>query len=71
MTLSPALAALILKPHGSKHDLLTRLINFLFGWFFRLFNTGLEKMNRAYVTVLRQVVRLSALALVVYVGCWC
>ncbi len=38
LTLSPALAALLLKPHGPRADPLTRLINFLFGWFFRLFN---------------------------------
>ena len=68
LTLSPALAALILKPQKAKKDWLTTIINFLFGWFFRLFNTGLEKLNRGYVTALRQVVRLSVLMLVVYVG---
>src|SRR5713226_4749545 len=41
LTLSPALSALLLKPHGSKRDWLTRGINFTLGWFFRLFNRGL------------------------------
>ena len=68
LTLSPALAALILKPQKAKKDPLTQLINFLFGWFFRLFNTGLEKTNRAYVSTLRHVVRLSLIALLVYGG---
>ena len=71
LTLSPALAALILKPQDAKKDWLTRIINFALGWFFRLFNTGLEKMNRAYVVALRQVVRLSILILAVYVGLLC
>jgi multidrug efflux pump len=68
LTLSPALAALILKPHKAKKDLVTRVIDFLFGWFFRLFNTGLEKLNQGYVVALGQVVRLSVLVLCVYVG---
>ncbi len=38
LTLSPALAALLLKPHGAKKDLPTRLIDRLFGWIFRPFN---------------------------------
>ena len=45
LTLSPALAALILKPHEAKQDWLTRLIDLLFGWFFRLFNRTLDKTN--------------------------
>ncbi len=68
LTLSPALAALILKPHAAKKDFLTRTIDFLFGWFFRLFNRGLEGTNRGYVWVLRHIVRLSLAVLVVYAG---
>ncbi len=68
LTLSPALAALILKPHKAKKDLATRFLDLLFGWFFRLFDRGLEKLNAGYVVLLRRVVRFSALALAVYVG---
>ena len=68
LTLSPALAALILKPHAARPDWFTRAVNALFGWFFRLFNRSLEGVNRGYVAVLKHVVRLSALALVVYGG---
>jgi hydrophobe/amphiphile efflux-1 (HAE1) family protein len=68
LTLSPALAALILKPHKAKKDWLTRSIDLLFGWFFRLFNSGLDKLNAGYVASLRHVVRLSILVLCVYVG---
>src|SRR5262249_32536427 len=38
LTLSPALAAILLRPHGAKRDLFTRLIDALLGWFFRVFN---------------------------------
>jgi hydrophobe/amphiphile efflux-1 (HAE1) family protein len=68
LTLSPALAALILKPHKAKKDWVTRAIDLLLGWFFRLFNTGLEKLNIGYVATLRHAVRLSILVLAVYVG---
>ena len=68
LTLSPALAALILKPHHAKRDWLTRIMDLLFGWFFRLFNVGLEKLNAGYVGALHYVVRLSVLVLAVYAG---
>ncbi len=38
LTLSPALAAVLLKPHGASKDAPTRLIDRLFGWVFRPFN---------------------------------
>src|SRR3954469_12825011 len=38
LTLSPALAALLLKPHGAQPDWLTRVMNLLFGRFFAGFN---------------------------------
>ena len=38
LTLSPALAAVLLRPHGAPKDLLTRIIDLLFGWLFRGFN---------------------------------
>ena len=68
LTLSPALAALILKPHGAKRDWFTWLIDHTLGWFFKLFNLGLDKMNAVYVSMLYYTVRLSALVLVVYGG---
>ena len=68
LTLSPALAALILKPHAAKKDWLTWVIDLLLGWFFRLFNSGLEKLNAGYAVVLGHVARLSILVLAVYAG---
>ncbi len=68
LTLSPALAALLLKPHGVRPDWFARGMNAMLGWFFRLFNKTFDASNRLYATVLRKVVRMSVLALVVYAG---
>ncbi|MFN9961463.1 MAG: efflux RND transporter permease subunit, partial [bacterium] len=42
LTLSPALAVLLLRPHHESHDPLSRLLDLFFGWFFRLFDWGFE-----------------------------
>jgi hydrophobe/amphiphile efflux-1 (HAE1) family protein len=68
LTLSPALAALILKPKAANKDWLTHVIDFLAGWFFYLFNRGLDKTNAGYIWMLRHVVRLSLLVVLVYFG---
>src|SRR5258705_6593254 len=52
LTLSPALAALLLRPKEAKPDLFTRMLNFLFGWFFRAFNWTFDKVNVWYVRLL-------------------
>src|SRR6267143_1283730 len=43
LTLSPALAALLLQPRGAKKDWLGRALDRCFGWFFRLFNWGFRR----------------------------
>src|SRR5205814_2245040 len=68
LTLSPALAALLLQPKGAKPDWIKRIMDAVLGWFFRLFNRGLSATNTGYVTALRRVVRLSVVALLLYVG---
>jgi multidrug efflux pump len=68
LTLSPALAALILKPQGAKKDWFTRVIDFGLGWFFYLFNKGMEELNAGYVWLLRHIVRLAILVMFVYAG---
>src|SRR5437667_3681886 len=65
LTLSPALAALLLQPHGAREDWFTRGVDFLFGWFFRLFNKVFAASNRFYIRALRKVVRFSPITLVV------
>ena len=68
LTLSPALAALLLRPRQGKQDWLTTGLDVTLGWFFRLFNRGLEFTTGGYVAVVRRLVRFSALALLVYVA---
>ncbi|MDB5908509.1 MAG: transporter, hydrophobe/amphiphile efflux family protein, partial [Massilia sp.] len=48
LTLSPALAALLLKSHDAPKDWLTRAMDRVFGWFFRGFNRVFNSGARAY-----------------------
>src|SRR5206468_10354938 len=48
LTLSPALAALLLPPRGARKDLLGRALDLLLGWFFRLFNAAFRLATGAY-----------------------
>jgi multidrug efflux pump len=48
LTLSPALAALLLKPRDSEKDRLSRVIDRLFGWLFRPFNRLFAKGSQRY-----------------------
>jgi multidrug efflux pump len=68
LTLSPAMGALLLRPRQTQRDWLTRLLDQLLGWFFRLFNRGLVRGTSAYVSAERRVVRRSGVALLVYGG---
>ena len=64
LTLSPALAALLLKPHTAGH----RPGGLLFGWFFAGFNAVFKFGSDAYVGITRRVIRFSVIALVLYGG---
>ena len=69
LTLSPAMAALILRPREKQHqDWLTRFINFIFGWVFNLFNRALHATTTKYVATLRRILRVPWAALIVYAG---
>jgi multidrug efflux pump len=68
LTLSPALAALLLKPHGARRDPLTWLLDVTLGWFFRLFNWGFNRCTNIYVRLVGLLLRGSAIGLVVYGG---
>src|SRR5436189_2447156 len=48
LTLSPALAALLLKGHDAPKDALTRGMDKAFGWLFRGFNTVFKRGAGAY-----------------------
>ncbi|QSX77253.1 efflux RND transporter permease subunit [Agrilutibacter solisilvae] len=48
LTLSPALAARLLKPHGAPKDAPSRLIDRLFGWVFAPFNRFFKSSSTKY-----------------------
>jgi multidrug efflux pump len=68
LTLSPALAALLLKPHGAKKDRLTRAIDFVLDWFFKRFNRFFGRASAGYGKLVTRTLRSSAIAVVVYAG---
>jgi multidrug efflux pump len=68
LTLSPALAALLLKPHGAKKDVLTYTLDALLGWFFRLFNTAFTAGTNAYTWAVGAFLRVSLVVLAIYGG---
>jgi multidrug efflux pump len=68
LTLSPALASRLLLPRGAPRDRLQRAADFLFGWFFRLFNRAFHRMSTAYSNGVARVLRVSVAALIVYAG---
>jgi multidrug efflux pump len=68
LTLSPALSAVLLKPHGAPPDKLQRGIDKAFGWVLRPFNRLFERSAEVYVGVTGHVLRRASLALVLYAG---
>jgi hydrophobe/amphiphile efflux-1 (HAE1) family protein len=68
LTLSPALAAVLLKPHDGKPDALTRLMNRLFGGLFRRFNRGFGRAGDNYSGALKLTMRHGSIALSIYAG---
>ncbi|WP_417449784.1 efflux RND transporter permease subunit [Kordiimonas sp.] len=67
LTLSPALAALLLKGHGAPKDRLTKGIDFVFGGFFRLFNRGFKKSSDGYSSGVSRILGRKSIAVVLYV----
>ena len=68
LTLSPALAALLLQSKGARPDFIARAMQFLFGWFFRAFNWAFDRVGRGYVALVGKLIRVPILALLLYAG---
>ncbi|MGH8240718.1 MAG: efflux RND transporter permease subunit, partial [Steroidobacteraceae bacterium] len=68
LTLSPALAAALLKPRDQQKDFLARGMNKLLGKPFGYFNRGFTSTGNAYSRAVKQIVRRSGVALAVYAG---
>jgi multidrug efflux pump len=57
LTLSPALAAMLLKGHDAPKDRLTRIIDALFGWLFRPFNRFFQRSAHGYESLVGRTLR--------------
>jgi multidrug efflux pump len=66
LTLSPALAALLLKPHGAPPDRLGRLLDRALGPVFRPFNRSFARASAGYERTVGRVIGRRGLALGVY-----
>jgi multidrug efflux pump len=68
LTLSPALAAKLLRAHDAPKDKLSIALEKGLGWFFRPFNRFFTKASEGYVSGVRTIIRRSSFALVAYAG---
>jgi multidrug efflux pump len=66
LTLSPALAALLLKGHDAPKDALTRGMDRVLGRFFRAFNRFFGRSSEAYSSGVKGVISRKTLMMVVY-----
>src|SRR4029077_16952410 len=66
LTLSPALAAVLLKPRGAPEDAPTRIMHRLLGWLFDPFNRVFGRASKGYGSVVQRVTHRSVLPLAVY-----
>ncbi|CAG4973018.1 efflux RND transporter permease subunit [Novilysobacter luteus] len=66
LTLSPALAARLLKPHGAPKDPPSRLIERMFGWLFRPFNRFFNTSSERYQKVVSRSLGRRGAVFVVY-----
>ncbi|HBY36400.1 MAG TPA: multidrug efflux RND transporter permease subunit [Delftia acidovorans] len=68
LTLSPALAALLLRGHDAPKDALTRGMDRAFGWLFRGFNRMFHRGSEAYSGGVGRVISRKALMLAIYLA---
>ena len=68
LTLSPALAALLLRGHDAPKDALTRGMDRAFGWLFNRFNRMFHRGSDAYSGGVGRVISRKALMLAIYLA---
>ena len=69
LTLSPALAAVLLKSHDAPKDGFSKLLDRLFGaWLFAPFNRAFSRASNGYVGAVRRILRGSGIAVLIYAG---
>ncbi len=68
LTLSPALAAILLTHRSGRRDPLAWLLDKTLGWFFKLFNRSFEFGTHIYTKFVGLTLRFSVIGLLIYVG---
>jgi multidrug efflux pump len=66
LTLSPALSAILLRPHDAPKDALTRGMDKIFGGFFGWFNRFFKRSSAAYGRGVTRILGRKSIALVIY-----
>ncbi|TAG78291.1 MAG: multidrug efflux RND transporter permease subunit, partial [Burkholderiales bacterium] len=66
LTLSPALSAILLRPHDAPKDRLTKIIDSVFGRFFRWFDRMFRRSSEAYGRRVGGVIRHKSMSMLVY-----
>ena len=66
LTLSPALAAVLLRPHDAPKDRVERFMERSLGWLFRPFNRGFAWASASYVGGVARMLGRSSIALIIY-----
>ncbi|MEX0744442.1 MAG: multidrug efflux RND transporter permease subunit, partial [Phycisphaeraceae bacterium] len=66
LTLSPAMCAILLQPHGAKKDWFQRIWDTVFGWFFRLFNRVFDSASLTYARSIGGMVRRPLIGISIY-----
>jgi multidrug efflux pump len=67
LTLSPALSALLLRPHDAPKDRLSKIMDAVFGRFFRWFDRVFRRSSNAYSRGVQNVITHKSVAMIVYV----
>lgn len=68
LTLSPAMAALLLRSHDAPPDRLTRGMDYAFGWFFRRFNKFFKASSQRYENGVGHTLKRKGGAMIVYLA---
>jgi hydrophobe/amphiphile efflux-1 (HAE1) family protein len=71
LTLSPAMAALLLKPHRAAHEkqnILARILGAPLRLFFRAFNAAFGALSHGYAWLTSKLIKISLLLILVYCG---
>ncbi len=68
LTLSPALAAQLLKGHDEPKDILTRAMDKYLGWFFRGFNAAFRRVGGGYSGGVKRAISRKAIMVGIYLA---